>query len=36
LADTRRTLPRGWRVGYAATLSDIDTAADLAAWRDRA
>lgn len=36
LADTLRNLPRGWRVGYAATLSDIDTAADLAAWRDRA
>lgn len=36
LADTLRNVPPGWRVGYAATLNDIDTAADLAAWRDRA
>lgn len=36
LEDTVGNMPVGWRVGYAATLSDIDTAADLAAWRARA
>ena len=27
------TLPKQWKVGYISTLDDIDTGADLAAWR---
>lgn len=36
LEDTMRNVPAGWRVGEAATLRDIDTAADFAAWQVRA
>jgi hypothetical protein len=36
LADTVRNVPSQWRVGYAATLRDVDSAADLAAWQARA
>ena len=36
LADTLRNVPNGWRVGYAATLRDVDRMADLAAWQARA
>ena len=35
LADTVRNVPSTWRIGYAATLRDVDTAADLAAWLRR-
>lgn len=35
LADTVRNVPHGWRIGYAATLSDVDSASDFAAWIGR-
>ena len=35
LGDTVRNIPNGWRIGYAATLPDVDRAADLAAWLNR-
>ncbi len=35
LSDTVENVPAGWRIGYATTLSDIDTAADLATWMAR-
>jgi rSAM/selenodomain-associated transferase 1 len=36
LADTLRNVPNRWRIGYAATLRDVDRATDLAAWQARA
>lgn len=36
LADTLRNVPNRWRIGYAATLRDVDNATDLAAWLGRA
>jgi rSAM/selenodomain-associated transferase 1 len=36
LADTLRNVPNRWRVGYAATLRDVDRAVDLAVWQGRA
>jgi len=36
LEDTVRNVRSRWRAGYVATLRDVDTAADLAAWLRRA
>jgi len=36
LADTVGNVRRGLKVGFAATLRDVDSPADLAAWRSRA
>jgi glycosyltransferase A (GT-A) superfamily protein (DUF2064 family) len=36
LADTLRNVPNRWRVGYAATLRDVDRMTDLVAWQGRA
>jgi glycosyltransferase A (GT-A) superfamily protein (DUF2064 family) len=35
LADTVRNVPSTWRIGYAATLRDVDTSVDLAVWLRR-
>ena len=35
LEDTVRNVPSTWSISYAATLRDIDTAADLAVWLER-